>query len=273
MAKKKRMDMGLKFLHQVVGLPSLHVGLYTDGITSDLEGVKAAQAEYSKAIAALVPRDAARVLDVGCGLGDTSKIIKGAGHHVEGLSPDAYHGEQYRLACGNGSAFHHTRFENFAADHTYDCLLFGECTSYIKKDVFFSKCIELTKPGSYLVAADFFQIVPNEAYKDFYMQDDFVARAEKAGFKQEYHRDITREVLPTFEISNVFLGYARRLHKYCRDSLKRSRPFLWRLGNIIYRKRLANLDDLLNRRLPSQLDPETFRRNMRYAMYRFKRST
>ena len=91
MSRSAGIDEYLKFMQQVFGMRMLHLGLFTDDIPHDVDGVLQAQNVYTRALIALVPEGVKSVLDVGCGTGETSKMIGVAGYEPEGLSPDPYH--------------------------------------------------------------------------------------------------------------------------------------------------------------------------------------
>ncbi|MHC4249111.1 MAG: methyltransferase domain-containing protein [Planctomycetota bacterium] len=222
MARKGNTDLGLKFLHQAFGLEALHFGLFANGVPHNLDGLKAAQEEYTKTLIGLVPEGARTVLDVGCGVGGTSKALKDAGFAVEGLSPDPYHKERFPETCGPGVPFHHSKFEPFDPGKTYDW-------------------------------------------------KDFVARAERAGFKVAFHRDITEEVIPNLEVSMKFLGYGRRLLGFATDAARKRSRVLWKLIRMFYGRKLDKVRVLLEEKLPHRLDADFFRKTMSYAMYRFER--
>jgi MPBQ/MSBQ methyltransferase len=264
-------DIGLKLLHEAFDFKSLHLGYFTDAMPRTVAGVREAQAEYVRQLVDLVPDGTKTVLDVGAGLGDTSKLLHDSGHEVEGLSPDPYLGEEFSKTCGGKVPFHLSRFEDYSPGRTYDCLLFGESPQYIEKDRFFPKCIELTKPGSSLVLADFFQIAPCEDYKDCFVESDFLRRAEAAGFRMANHRDITENVIPTFEVARIFMGYGQRLLHYVTDTARRKAPVKWWLARLFYGRKLDRARELLEEKLPRRLDADRFRRQMRYAMYSFTR--
>lgn len=271
MSDAKPLDLGLQFLHRAFELKSLHFGLFADGVPRSIVGLREAQSEYTRVLVGLVPEGAKSVLDVGSGLGDTSKALEQAGFSVEGLSPDPYHGEQFRLTCGPEMPFHLSRFEAFEAAKTYDCLLFGESPAYIDKEAFFPKCLDLTKEGSHLVAADFFRIAPGSDYPNSFAESDFVAKAERAGFKVAFRRDVTAEVLPNFELIRRFLDYGQRLFDIARDAARCRAPVLWKVVRLFFGRKLRRLDRILNEKLPAQFDEERFRRTMRYVMFRLTR--
>jgi len=269
--KRDEHDVGLKFLQQAFGLSSLHFGLFTEDQPYNLENLRKAQVNYTSTLVSLVPDGVKTVLDVGSGLGDISKVLIDRGYKVEGLSPDAYHGEKYLESCGKDAVFHLSKFEDFRTDTRYDCLLFGESPQYIDKDAYFPKCLELTNPGSCIVLADFFQKHPGDVYPKCFVESDFVARAEKAGFRVDYHRDITKEVLPNLEVARLFLAYGQKLFAFITDTLKRRKRFLWFLANLFYGRRIRRVHQILHENSPKWLDSARFEENMRYAMYRLVR--
>jgi MPBQ/MSBQ methyltransferase len=259
------------FLHQAFDLKSLHFGLFADEHPRTPDGLHLAQANYTRTLAGLVPAEARTVLDVGSGLGDTSRLLAAKGYRVEGLSPDPYHREQYAGNCGPDAVFHLSRFEDFRPGRTYDCLVFGESPQYIDKDRFFPKCAELTAPGGNLVVAELFQVRPGGRYTSCFFEEDFVARAGREDFDVEHHRDITAEVLPTLEVGALFLKYGQRLFDHGVDAARRRRPVLSWLARLFFGRQLARVREMLHEKLPGWLDTEQFRSTTSYAMYRLRR--
>ncbi len=264
-------DTGLQFLHQVFELKSLHYGLFEENTPRTIPGVREAQANYRKALLALVPDGVKTVLDVGAGLGDSTKELVASGRAAEGLSPDPYHQEQFTANTEGKIPFHLSTFEDFAPGKTYDCLYFGESPQYIDKDRFFPKCVELTESGGCLVVAELFQHKPGGPYKTCFFEEDFVARAERAGFKVDYHRDITEEVIPTLEVGQIFLDFGRRIFDFATTRARARRPILTRIGRLFYGRRLARLREMVHEKAPGWLDTDRFRETTRYAMYRLTR--
>ena len=271
MTKSAGVDEALKFMQQVFGMKMLHFGLFTGDIPRDLNGVNEAQYEYTRTLIGLIPEGVESVLDVGCGTGETSKMLIEAGFSPEGLSPDPFQRETFREKMGPGRRFHLSRFEDFRPGRTYDCLIFSESMPYIDNDRYFPKCLELTKPGSCIVLADFFRVEPDEYYSMCFFERDFRERAERAGFEVAHHRDITKEVLPTLDISFEMLEYGQRILGYCEDSLRRARPALWKIAKLVFGRKLRTVNSLVYEKLPVRLDSKRFERNMRYAMYRLER--
>jgi MPBQ/MSBQ methyltransferase len=270
-SKGQKLDFGLKFLHQAMKLESLHFGMFTDGIPHDLDGIKLAQREYTKVLVGMIPKGTKSVLDVGCGVGTSCRVMKDEGFDVEGLSPDNYHKDVFPQICGTDVLFHHSGFEPFTASKKYDCLFFSESPQYIKKDEFWPKCLDLTEKGSSVVAADFFQKVKNEEYHMCFLEEDFVKRAERAGYKVEEHKDITKQVLPNVEISQMLLGHGQTFMEFIQDAIRIQAPVVWKIIKLLFGRKMKTINSLVYDKLPNRLDPERFQKTMSYAMYRFSR--
>lgn len=271
MSRKRHIDYGLKFLHQIMGLKALHLGMWTDEMPRTLGGVPAAQQLYTETLIGFIPEGVRTVLDIGCGSGDTSRQLIAAGFGVEGLSPDAYHGELYAETNGKDVPFHLAKFEDCRPGKTYDCLLFSESAQYVDKDRLFPKCLELTRPGGHVVASDFFQIAPCEEYHMCFVEEDFVARGERAGFKVTAHRDITADVVPTQDVSLVQLRHAQAAFQFALDAARNEAPVLWKLVRMFLGKKIEAVRQLLYEKLPPRLDPKRFLDTVRYAIYRMTR--
>ena len=119
--------------------------------------------------------------------------------------------------------------------------------------------------------AEFFQKEKWDLYKDCFVESEFIDLAEKAGFTVEYHRDITDNVAPTFEVGQIFMGYGQRLFTFATDSAARRAPVKWWLARLFYGHKLEKVRDLLYDKLPLRLDIGDFKAKMRYAMYRLTR--
>jgi len=264
-------DVGLKILHEAFEFKSLHVGLFTEEMPHTLDGVHLAQAEYVKQLTGMIPEGVKTVLDVGAGLGDTAKLLHDGGYEVVGLSPDPYLEEQFGITTEGKVEFHLTTFEAFETERTFDCLVFGESPQYIDKKQFFPKCLAVTRPGSHIVLADFFQIERGEDYKDCFVESEFREMAEAAGFKIEFHRDITDNIVPTFTVGRKFLDYGQRLFGFLTDTARRRAPVKWWIGSLFYGRKLEHVKKLLHEQMPPRLDGERFKEHMRYAMYRLTR--
>jgi len=267
MASAAKIDHGLKFLHKAFGTKSLHYGLFLDGRPPTVKGLREAQEEYTRTLIGMIPDGVKSVLDVGCGLGGTTKALVESGYEASGLSPDLYHEEQFPITCGPEATFHLSTFEDFAADRTYDCLLFSESPQYIDKDAFFPKCVELTRPGSHVLVSDFFIIAPGGAYKNSFLEPDFLERAKRAGFAVTQHRDITEEVMPNFKIMRTFMEYGQRAFDASVDTGRVHSPRLWKLVWMLFGRKLRKVRRYLHEKLPAQFDLERFRKTMRYARY------
>jgi MPBQ/MSBQ methyltransferase len=270
--RRKHIDYGLKFLHQVMGLDALHLGMWEEGMPYSLAGVRAAQEKYTDTLIGLIPAGVRSVLDVGCGSGATSAKLLARGFEVEGLSPDSYHGELYAKRNGPGVRFHLAKFEDLRVARTYDCLLFSESPQYIAKDRFFPKCLELLGRSGHVIASDFFQIAPCQEYHMCFVEDDFVGRAKLAGFELVTRLDITKDVVRTQEYSIEILRHAQGGFEFVVELVANEAPRLGRIAKWIFRKKIAAIRSLLYEKLPPRLTPSRFLETVRYVMFHFRRT-
>ncbi|KAI2641696.1 S-adenosyl-L-methionine-dependent methyltransferase [Hypomontagnella submonticulosa] len=195
----------------------------------------------------------AKVLDVGCGVGGTSRFLaKERGCQVTGITIS---GRQVQIAkqitgtetgastgatppptdffkypeeAGKGGKVRFLELDaekmldhfrpSTAEAETFDCVWISEALSHLpNKELFFSSSFALVKSGGLLVIADWFKapdLSPQQEEADIkpiedgmllprlYTSDEYVAMAEKAGFKaRQKPVDISKDVAKTWDIS------------------------------------------------------------------------
>lgn len=192
----------------------------------------------------------AKVLDVGCGVGGTSRFLaKERGCQVTGITIS---GRQVQIAkqitgtetgastgatppptdffkypeeAGKGGKVRFLELDaekmldhfrpSTAEAETFDCVWISEALSHLpNKELFFSSSFALVKSGGLLVIADWFKapdLSPQQEEADIkpiedgmllprlYTSDEYVAMAEKAGFKaRQKPVDISKDVAKTW---------------------------------------------------------------------------
>jgi SAM-dependent methyltransferase len=169
-----------------------HYGLYETGTG----GLKEAQENLASKLKSLIPEDVKRILDVGCGLGRTTRDLAASGYDVIGISPDIRLMEMGRIRFSECALRLVTSsFEAYRSKDLFDLILFQESGQYIKDIRFlFSHCAELlTKTGCVLMCDE----VRYENYECFHEKEAIVQAAMNTGFKIVLNENITKAVLET----------------------------------------------------------------------------
>ncbi len=250
----------LRFLHEVLRLEHLHYGLW-EGEERDLAGLTQAQKRLCDELVSWVPEGVRSILDVGAGIGTTSRALAQKGFEVEGLSPDPYQRDVF--VQRTGLPFHLTRFQDFVPERVYDLVLMSESAQYVWLDSLFP-AVERVTPGGHLLLADYFVTDTMEsddhpAAKSGHRLADFDLRAQASGLDLVRERDITEAVLPTLELLEHWI------ERYVEPSIDVFGGWMGgkypRIGALARKKALAELEK--NRDLAS---PELFRKLKRYLI-------
>jgi MPBQ/MSBQ methyltransferase len=259
-----KVNTELRFYHEVLGLRYLHYGMW-DGEPLTLAGLQAAQARYARTLCDWIPAGVRRILDVGCGTGETALALQARGFEVEGLSPDPYQEEVFTRRTG--LPFHLTRFQEHDSERGYDLAMFSESAQYIHLHRLFAAARRLV-PGGFLLVCDYFwrPDAPANESPSGHRLDEFLAEAARHGFAVERREDITDRVLPTLDLAH---GWVERhvvpTVQIVLDWLAYRRPGLFRLGRRWIVGQAAKLA-----RLQAKLDSGAFRRSKTYEILLFR---
>jgi SAM-dependent methyltransferase len=95
----------------------------------------------------------AKILEVGCGPGTATVDFAPLVGSIDALEPNP---DFYALAQQNGAALtnlrlHHTAFEEWPLDQTYDALLAASSFHWIPADIGYPKAAQLLAPGGHLI--------------------------------------------------------------------------------------------------------------------------
>ena len=260
-------NRALRFYSEVMGLERLNYGIWEPADDLTLENLKRAQKRYEDHLVGLIPDDARRVLDVGCGTGVLSARLHEAGYGVEGLSPSPAQREAFQAR--SSAVFHLATFQDFEVTEPYDCLVMSESAQYVPLDALFPQAQACLIDGGRLIISDFFSL-PTAAgihAKSGHDLDAFLAAAAEHGFRVMEEHDLTERAAPTMELATEL---ARRVEiglDLATERLRESRPWSYRLGKWLLRKPVAKIE-----RQRPLIDPDAFRRYKRYMCYVFERT-
>jgi len=250
----------LRFLHEVLELEHLHYGLWEDE-ERNIAGLARAQQRYADELVSWIPEGVHSIVDVGAGVGTTSRLLTERGYSVEGLSPDPYQRDVFTRRTG--LPFHLTRFQEFRPERPYDLILMSESAQYIWLDSYFP-CVQRVAPGGHLLLADYF-IVDGDcagkgpAAKSGHRLEEFDRKAGDSGFELIRETDITEATLPTLELASKWIkNYVEPSLSILGDSLDGRYP---RVARLVSKKVGAEFEK--NREI---VDPELFRKLKRYLI-------
>jgi MPBQ/MSBQ methyltransferase len=273
MSGSKTNSRALKFYSDVLGLEHLHYGIWEPQDELTLANLKSAQERYQQAIIDLLPetdsKNPIRVLDVGCGTGELSKILKAKGYEVEGLSPDINHVESYAEKVGQ--PFYRCVFEDFKPNQTYDVVIMSESCQYIALDKLFPVLTQcLSQDGAWLVV-DYFVLdgVSGRMAKSGHTYTDFQRAITGSSMVMDYDRDITEATLKTLDFARSLVERGELALTMLKQRIDQRNWALSKVVNFIMwlaRKEVEKLDD--NRIL---IDSDAFRQAKTYRLMRFKR--
>ena len=257
-------------------LPSdfLHYGYFDDPARApesiSLEDLARAQARYAELLLDLIgDAPGGPVLDVGCGMGGLSRMMRDRGLQPVALTPDKVQ-VAYVTKYVPGVPVLRTKFEKLdPADHAgrYGSVVTAESLQYLKLDQALPLLATVLRPGGSWVACDYFLTRPS-ADRTCHNWDLFNRRVADAGWRVTYQRDVTPHVLPTlafihmlatrFGVSGFDFGVLR---------LRRKQPGLHHLlGGLLGQIEGVIADNI------ALIDPAQFARDRQYMLLKLERA-
>ena len=112
---------------------------------------------YYSFLVSLVPAEAVKVLDIGCGLGELTSRLAIANREVTGvdLSPEMIMRARKKLADNNAVSFLCGNFlEQDFGSKQFDCVISAATLHHMQPDVAILRMVDLLRPGGRLVIND-----------------------------------------------------------------------------------------------------------------------
>ena len=273
-------ELGLILGQQVLNVDDLHYGYWSDDLEPSFANLPEAQQRYTENLLEAFPpaAETGRVLDVGCGTGNTMKALIQRGYHVDGMIPSASLArivrERMQELPENDSRVFECKLEEFDADahaKEYDVVLFSESFQYIWMEESFPILERILAPGGRIIICDFFRTIHDEdgaagdhAISGGHHLHEFYSQVEKRNFRIEHDRDITKYMSPNFRIVNDLLMHKTKpVLETCSLYLDSRYPRSWRLLRWLFRKRWKKLN---YKYLSGLRSPETFEKYKSYRL-------
>jgi len=228
-----------------------------------LASLMAAQTRYAELLIDLAGDPADPVLDVGCGMGGLSRMLRQRGFSPTALTPDrlqaTYVGKELPdvpvIRC---------KFEDMpAAEHSgrFGTVFTAESLQYLKLDRALTVMAQILKPGGKWVACDYFLAHPS-ADKTCHDWELFQAKLAAAGWRITYQRNITPNILPTLAFIHMMATrFGIPLMNFVTLRLRRKQPGLHHLLENTF----ATLDTLADDNV-KLIDPAQFAVDRQYMM-------
>ncbi len=279
----KKIDWGLKFYREVFRLDALHFGLWGESDASfytqppqelSLENMRLAQKRYTENLISLMPSEVKSVLDVGCGSGSVSRVLKDKGFEVTAITPDEYQAEIFKEKNPDID-FRQVSFEEFKSDKPYDLVLFAESFQYMNLSSVLKKCVNaiLSPDKGYILISDYFRKTPQkDYYKTCHTEEDFLKEISRLNLSILEAIDITERVAPTLDLgAKIYKEYALPILEIISGYASEKIPLITRIASFVFSHHLKKIRSYLYERMSDKLDSSKFRRLISYKVYLLKK--
>lgn len=278
-------ELGLILGQQILNVDDLHYGYWNDELELSFANLPEAQRRYTEKLLEAFPpaSDTRRVLDVGCGTGNTMAALIQRGYRVDGMIPSASLArivrERLSALSSPGGAENDAQvfeckleeFDTTAHSRKYDVILFSESFQYMAMEESFPVLERILLPGGRIIICDFFRTVHDQdgaagdhAISGGHPLKEFHEQVERRGYRIEMDRDITKHMSPNFKLVNDLLMLKTKpVLETCSLYLGSRYPRSWRFLKWVFRKRWKKLD---YKYLSGLRSPETFEKYKSYRM-------
>ena len=266
-------DAQLALYAQMLPSDFLHYGYFDDvdrkpeDIT--LSDVTRAQNRYAELVLELAGDPSAPALDVGCGMGGLTKMLKARGYTPTALTPDRLQVSHVKATVPDVEVIR-CKFEDLRTEdhpHKFGTVITAESLQYLKLDKALPVMDAVLKPGGKWVACDYFHARPSED-RSCHNWDEFVAKLTESGWRIAYQRDITPHMLPTLGYIHMWATrFGIPLMQFAFLRLRRKQPGFHHLFEGV----LGMLQKLADENIKI-IDPKEFAATKRYMLLAMERA-
>ena len=203
------------------------------------------------------------MLDIGCGMGGLSRMLKDKGFSPTALTPDRMQAAYVQKNLP-GVPVLRTKLEKLvAADYAgqFGTVFTAESLQYLKLDLALPILQTILKPGGKWVACDYFLSRPSTD-ATCHNWNIFTERLEQNGWRITYERDITANVLPTLGFLHMLATrFGLPMFGFVTLRLRRKQPGI----HYLIEKALDQLEGVAADNI-ALINPSEFAKDRRYMM-------
>ena len=174
----------------------LHYGLFE----GPDDAVGRAQARAVELLLTRIPSQG-RILDVGCGFGGLTELLRRRGNQVVGMTPDASQIALAQSRYGFDLPVKCTKLEDFSEDAgQWDVLAFHESSQYVPMLKLFERASALLREdGSIVILDEFACRRVGAGQENLHLKDHFIELAKRFGFVCDEAVDLTARAQPSLD--------------------------------------------------------------------------
>jgi SAM-dependent methyltransferase len=257
--------LGLIVGRHLLGMEDLHYGYWPDDLELTPANLPRAQACYTDFLLEQFPSGARRVLDVGCGAGNTAARLVQLGYEVDCISPNPTLNQVVRERLGDQVGLFEGRFEDFQTQARYDLILFSESLLFIHLRPGLERARELLAPGGHVLISDLFRTTTERGpIGGGHVLETFRATLADLPWEVVADHDVTARIAPTFDLLAQGYRALRPAYDLVKQQVQRKYPF-W--AKLLLRGRLrARLERYEQKHFSGQRDGAAFQRFKSYRV-------
>jgi 2-polyprenyl-3-methyl-5-hydroxy-6-metoxy-1,4-benzoquinol methylase len=271
--ERVRDDAQLKLYSEILKGDFLHYGYFDDPDIKpediSLNHIYKAQLRYAELLVEQLNPNGKQVLDIGCGMGGLIKLLQDKGYTPTALTPDNTQAH-YITNKYPGVTLLHSKFEDMDGEANrgkFDALITSESLQYLDLDKALPLLHKISKPDAKWIACDYFR-TGDKAEKSGHKWEVFLEKLAAYGWKLEYERDITPNILPT--IAYVYMwgnNIGLPLYNFAVEKLHVKSPGIFYAVEGV----LPGVKQKIDKNLLT-VNPKVFAENKRYKLMTFRKA-
>ena len=251
-------EFGLVAAQQLFKIEDIHYGFWEDGENATLSNWKKAQEVHTDFLFKHIfehidDKEKSHILDIGCGVGFTTKKLLKLGYNVDGLVPYQWMAEYASnlvsdFKTDNTGRIYECRFEDFRFNEKstkYELAFFSESFQYVKLNESFQMLDRILTKNGIVIIFDFFKKDNVKGISPLgggHQLNEFYSVIKKYNYNILSDIDVTQNLSPNLRLVNEvlvdrLLPFSDTLNKF----LSNRYPKVYKLLKWILRKKISKL--------------------------------